>query len=63
MESASEQKNINGKPQGIAQPAKAIENPMSENGESEKMSFFKKWWFWAAIGAVVVIGLLVFFLF
>ncbi len=65
MEAISEQKNTNGKAQGIAkqtQPDGKTTLPI-EGESSEKMSFLKKWWFWAAIGTVIVIGALVFFLF
>jgi hypothetical protein len=59
METESVQKNMNGKSQGMVQPAKPMEPAMPE--EMEKMSLFKKWWFWAIVGGVFVILLLILF--
>jgi len=63
MESESVQKNMNGKSQGMAQTSKVVEPQMPVEEESEKMPILKKWWFWAAIGgAVIILGLILFFL-
>jgi hypothetical protein len=65
MEAVNKQKGMNGNvKEGIQDPNKAISqiDGAQMPVEGEKMSFLKKWWFWAAIGAVIVLGIL-FFLF
>ncbi len=61
MEAVNKQKGMDGNVKTNVQPSKPVagaEMPI----EGGKMPFLKKWWFWAAIGAVIVIGVLVFFL-
>ena len=67
MESESVQKNMNGKSQGMTKPVKSMDgsgqmdNSMPMEEGMEKMSLFKKWWFWAAVGGVIVVLALVLF--
>lgn len=46
---------------GVKMPQQTTETqiPVEEN----KMSILKKWWFWAIVGAVILIGVLFFFVF
>jgi hypothetical protein len=61
METENIQENGNGKSQGIVQSAKPIADVMP--AEEEKISLFKKWWFWTIIfGAFVISMLILFFL-
>lgn len=61
MEAVNKEKGMNGSVKEGMQPqpqTTEAQRPV----EGEKMSILKKWWFWAAIGAVIVLGILVFFL-
>lgn len=69
MEAVDKQKGMNGNVKGGVQDTKkAVPQATSQTAEAQmpagegKTSLLKKWWFWAAIGAVVLIGALVFFL-
>ena len=67
MEAANKQKNINGKTEGMVQ-TKTMDKTQNKTmdkaqmvdsasmGEDmDKMSILKKWWFWVAVGAGVLI--------
>ncbi len=61
MESINKEKGING---NLKEDSKMPQQPAGTQMpiEEGKMPFLKKWWFWAAIGAVVLVIALVFFL-
>lgn len=71
MEAVNKQKNMNGKAEGMVQQSKstdkiqAMNKDASMNEEMGQESLFKKWWFWVAVaaGILIIIFAVWFFLF
>lgn len=61
MEAMNKQKGVDGNlKSNVQMPQQTAEVQVPT--EEGKMPFWKKWWFWTLIGAVVVILILVFYL-
>lgn len=60
MEATNKQKGIDGSMNTKVQPQSGAMPEKKDPAEGDKMAIFKKWWFWAAVGGVVLLLVLVF---